>query len=152
EQVLARLLGGGDGEALPGVAELPPPEVFFDAERRNIYRAFRTLYAEGTGPPPPARAVLAALGTEGRAVDRVAQLLLEEEVSPGKTGLGESLQQLVDRWLRQRLKDSATELKDAARRGDAARVGEILAERASLTRILRQSEAKPGWPGPAIEP
>src|SRR6185369_4066218 len=38
EQVLERLIQGE--EALPTVEELPPPDVFFGTECRNIYRAF----------------------------------------------------------------------------------------------------------------
>jgi hypothetical protein len=138
EPVLARLLAGGDGEPLPPPAELPPPEVFFDADCRNIYRAFRTLYAEGTGSPPAARAVLAALGSEGRAVDRVAQILLEADVSPGKLGLGESFDKLVHRWRKQRQREVAAEIVEAQRRKDGARLESLVREKIELSRALHR--------------
>lgn len=146
EQVLARLLGGEEGEQVPPVAELPPAEVFFDAECRNIYLVFRTLYAEGTGTLPAARAVLAALGTEGRAVDRVAQVLLEGELSPGRTGLGESLDKLVQRWRKQRQREVAAEINEAQSRKDMARLERLLHEKDELSRALHRG-SRPGVDG-----
>jgi DNA primase len=48
EQVLANLLqAGGAGGGVPPAGELPPAEVFFDTECRNIYRTFCALYSDG---------------------------------------------------------------------------------------------------------
>ncbi|HEX5761058.1 MAG TPA: DNA primase [Thermoanaerobaculia bacterium] len=134
EEVLRRLLSGGPDEPLPPPGEMPPAEVFFDADCRNIYRAFRALYGEGEGSPPGARAVLAALGSEGRAIDRMAQVLLEGEFNPGQPGLGESLDKLERRWRRQRLRELATEIGEAQRLGDGARLENLLREKTSLSR------------------
>ncbi len=150
EQVLARLLSGGDGEPLPPASELPPAEVFLDAECRNIYQAYRALYAEGTGSPPAARAVLAALGTEGTGVDRIAQLLLENENGSGRPGLGESLEKLAHRWRKQRRREIAVEIVEAQRRQDDARLRSLLREQDELVRALHR-RARPGVSGGADE-
>ncbi|MGH9360524.1 MAG: hypothetical protein ACRD2T_01300, partial [Thermoanaerobaculia bacterium] len=127
---------------LPPPGDLPPPEVFFDAECRNIYRAFRDLYLEGAGSPPEARAVLAALGSEGRAIDRVAQVLLEGGFNPGRPGLGESLDKLERRWRRQRLRELASEIGEAQRLGDGARLESLLHEKTSLSRALHAGSTR----------
>ncbi len=142
EEVLARLLSAAGGEPLPPPADLPPPEVFFDADCRNIYRAFRTLYGEGDGSPPEARAVLAALGSEGRAIDRVAQVLLEGEFNPGKPGLGESLDKLERRWRRQRLRELSSEIDEAQRLGDEPRLESLLREKTGLSRVLHAGSTR----------
>src|SRR5579864_1345794 len=132
EQVLASLLQGVPDEAaaepggrfpaLPPPADLPPAEVFLDAECRNIYRSFCTLYAEGGGQAVDARAVLAKVASQQATVDRMAQILLEEPFDPGKSGLSESLDKLVRRWRQQRLRELLSEIAEAQRQGDQARL------------------------------
>ncbi len=161
EQVLANLLQAGPAGGLPPAEELPPPEVFFDTDLRNIYRTFRTLYSErraepaadrrarpategGAEPPaesaagPPAvRAVLAALDSQELVVDRMAHLLLEEPFDPGKSGLVESLDKLVRRWRQQRLRELQSEIAEAQRRGDQARLTSLVTEKTNLSQSLQ---------------
>jgi DNA primase len=145
EQVLERLIQGE--EVLPGVEELPPPEVFFDTGCRNIYQAFRALYAEGAGSRPDARAMQATLGYEGSAVDQMARILLEGSFASGRIGLLESLDKLTHRWLRQRKQEIAAEIREAARRNDGVRLESLLKERDSLNRSLHRGSRPSTSPG-----
>jgi DNA primase len=143
EQVLEHLMRGE--EALPSTADLPQAEVFLDPECRNIYQTFCTLYAEGGGPPPRGQAVLAALGTEGRAVDRMAMILLEGSFGPEKSaGLPESLDKLVRRWQEQRLKDLASAIRDAQRSGqEPAHLERLYDEKRRLSLVLHRGGVAP---------
>jgi DNA primase len=147
EQVLERLIQGE--EPPPALDELPPAEVFFDTECRNIYQAFRTLYAEGAGSRPEARAMQAALGFEGDAVDQMARILLEGSFAPGRIGLLESLDKLTNRWLRQRKQEIAAEIREAVRRKDGVRLECLLKERDSLNRSLHRG-SRPSVSGGAV--
>jgi len=147
EQVLERLIQGE--EALPTVEELPPPDVFFGTECRNIYRAFRALYAGGAGSRPDARAMQAALGFEGEAVDQMAKILLEGSFASGRVGLLESLDKLTHRWLRQRKQEIAAEIREAVRRNDGVRLDSLLKERDSLNRSLHPG-SRPSASGGAV--
>jgi DNA primase len=131
--ILAQLLEGT--EAIPPVEDLPAPEAFLDPECRNIYQTFRALYAEGTGSPPDARAVLAELGAEGRAVDLMAGILLERNFTSGvsgRSGLLESLEKLEDRWRKQRNRELAAWIREAELRKDSARLETLLQEKGRL--------------------
>lgn len=130
EQVLERLLQGE--EAIPPLEQLPPAEVFLDTECRNIYQTFCALYARETGARPDARVVTAALGFEGRAVDRLAMILLEGSFASGRIGLLESLDKLEDRWLRQRQKELAGAIRDAVRLKDESRATQLYEEKRNL--------------------
>jgi hypothetical protein len=142
EQALQRLTCGE--ESLPAAAELPPVEVFFDPECRNIYQAFCTLYAEGGGAPPRGQAVLAALGSEGRSVDRMASILLESSVGPEKGArLFESLEKLVHRWQERRLRDLASAIRDAERGGqDTASLERLYDEKRRLSLAHHRSSQR----------
>ncbi len=141
EQVLASLLSqGGETESLPPWSELPAEEVFFDPECRNIYRAFGTLYAKGTAPEP--RAVASEMASQGAAVDRMAQILLEKSFDPAKAGLLASIDKLVRRWRQQRLRELLSAIAEAQRRGDQARLTALLEEKTSLSRELHQGAAR----------
>ncbi len=50
EKVLQELFQQEDPARIPPLESLPPPEVFFDTECRNIYEAFCALYAEAGSP------------------------------------------------------------------------------------------------------
>lgn len=139
ERVLERLLQGEEMGPIPQAEELPGAEVFFDTECRNIYRTFRTLYAEGAGRPPEARTVIAALGSEGKAVDRMAAILLEGNFAQGRIGLLESLEKLKRRWQQQRLRELASEISEAQRKGDRARLESLLNEKTGLSHSLHRS-------------
>jgi DNA primase len=163
EQVLASLLQAGapletgvplqadPGQrigGLPPPEEMPPAEVFLDPECRNIYRSFCTLYAEGGGKAVMARAVLANVASQQATVDRMAQILLEEPFDPGKSGLSESLDKLVRRWRQQRLRELLSEIAEAQRKGDLARLARLLDEKTSMSQSLHRG-ARSGGPGGA---
>jgi DNA primase len=143
EQVLERLLQGGG--PVPPIEELPAPEVFRDMVCRNIYQTFCTLYARGGGPPE-VHSVLAVLGSEGNAVDRMAAILVEGPFVSGKTGLPDSLEKLVRRWQQQRLRELASEIGEAQRQGDGARLESLLREKTILSRSLHRG-SRPGASG-----
>jgi hypothetical protein len=145
ESFLRLLLTAGPGE-LPTFAELPPPEAFLEPVIRNIYTTFFRLYkGESTSDrkPPEARAVLGALESEGGAIDRVAQLLLEGPASPRPGELGESLQKLMRRHERQRSKELTREIAEAERTGDQDRLRRLLGEKASLNERLHPRPERP---------
>lgn len=137
--VLAQLLEGT--EPIPPAEDLPEPDAFLDPECRNIYQTFRALYAEGTGPPPDARAVLAELGAEGRSVDLMAGILLERNFTSGvsgRLGLLESLEKLEDRWRKQRSRELAAWIREAELRKDSARLETLLQEKDRLNQGLHR--------------
>ncbi len=142
EEILAGLLQEDEGEpsarpALPPIGELPPPEVFLDPECRNIYRTCCTLYAEGGAQALTARAVLAQVASQPATVERLAQLLAEGRVEPGKARLSESLDKLVRRWRQTRLRELQSEIVEAQRRGDQARLAHLVEERTSVSQSLQ---------------
>jgi DNA primase len=149
EQVLAGLLQAGAGEtapggqapapppALPSLGELPHPDVFFDPECRNIYRAICTLYAEGGATAVDSRAVLAKVASEQATIDRMAQILLEKPFDPAKFSLSESLDKLIRRWRQTRLRELQSEIVEAQRKGDRARLASLVEERTSLSQSLQ---------------
>ncbi|HSN86476.1 MAG TPA: DNA primase [Thermoanaerobaculia bacterium] len=146
EQVLDLLLVRDEQAPLPPLADLPAPEVFLDTECRNIYQTFCALYARGNGAPPDARAVQAELGVQGAPVDRMARILLERSFASGRIGLLESLDKLVDRWRRQRIKDLHGEINEAQRKGDHALRDSLVEEKTRLSRSLHRG-SRPGTRG-----
>jgi DNA primase len=142
EQVLESLIQGE--EPLPAPEELPPPEVFFDTECRNIYQAFRALYAEGMGSRPEVRALQERLGYEGRAVDRMAKILLEGSFAPGRTGLLVSLENLARRWKEQRLRELVREINELQQRGlDPESLARLYQEKRTLSLSIHR-RSRPG--------
>jgi hypothetical protein len=142
EQVLESLIQGE--ELLPAPEELPPPEVFFDTECRNIYQAFRALYAEGMGSRPEVRALQERLGYEGRAVDRMAKILLEGSFASGRTGLLVSLENLARRWKEQRLRELVREITEAQQRGlDPESLARLYQEKRTLSLSIHR-RSRPG--------
>ena len=152
EEILAGLLQEGEGESsapptLPPIGELPPPEVFLDPECRNIYSTCCTLYAEGGAQAVTARAVLAQVASQPATVERLAQLLAEERAEPGKARLSESFDKLIRRWRQTRLRELQSEIVEAQRRGDQARLASLVEERTSVSQSLqgvRPGDRAPG--------
>ena len=141
ERVLERLLQAD--EAIPPLEELPTPGVFLDTECRNIYQTFCALYAREGGRRPEVTAVRDALGHEGGIVDRFARILLEGSFAPGRIGLLESLDKLEDRWLRQRQKELANEIREAVRQRDELRATQLYEEKRNLGLSLHR-RSRPG--------
>jgi DNA primase len=137
EQVLERLLREEEAAQIPAVEELPPPDVFFDTGCRNIYEAFRALYA-GAGAPPDFQTVRSRLGEDEGTVARLAKIVLEREFTSGRIGLPESLDRLLDRWRRQRLKELHGEINEAQRKGDLALRDRLVDEKTRLSRSLHR--------------
>jgi DNA primase len=142
EQVIDVLLQTEDTAAIPPRDHLPPPEVFFDIECRNIYEAFCALYTE-TGSPPNPQRVRSRLGEGEGIVARFAKIMVEGSFASGKNGLQESLDTLSDRWFRQRRQEVQREISDAQRRGDEALLNRLLDERDRLNRSLHRG-SRPG--------
>ena len=136
EQALELLIQGQD--SLPPEKELPPPEVFFDTECRNIYQAFRALYARA-GTRPEQGAMKDALGYEGDVVARLAGILVKGSFGSEKTGLlRQSLDNLEHRWLRLRQKELAGAAREAESRGDLKRAEELFEEKRKLSLSLHR--------------
>ncbi len=89
------------------------------------------------------RAVIAKVASQQAAVDRMAQILLEKPFGPGTSGLSESLDKLVRRWRQQRLRELLSEIAEAQRRGDQARLASLLEEKTSLSQSLHRG-IRPG--------
>ncbi|HEY0515313.1 MAG TPA: DNA primase [Thermoanaerobaculia bacterium] len=137
EQVLDQLLQEEDRSQIPPPGELPLPEVFHDTECRNIYEAFCALYA-GAGTPPDFQMVKSRLGEAEGTVARLAKIMLEREVASGRIGLLESLDNLADRWRRQRTKELHGEINEAQRKGDHALLDRLVEEKTRLSRSLHR--------------
>ena len=143
EEVLRRLLLVADaGDELPPAAELPPPEAFLDPLLREFFIAFQALSEAGRGVR--LREVLAAVRDLPGADEKAAQLLLESEDSPGAAPLGDALRALRRRWLRHRLRELQSEITEAQRRGDAARLDSLLAEKSAVNAELHGRSAEAG--------
>jgi len=137
EQVLEHLLGEGEAAQVPPQEALPPAEAFFDPECRNIFAAFCTLYAEASAPPD-FRMVRSRLGEDEGTVARLAKIMLEREITPGRIGLLESLDKLADRWRRQRIKELQGEINEAQRTGDHALRDRLVDEKTRLSHSLHR--------------
>ncbi len=146
EQVLEHLFPDEGTPQVPPLAELPPPEVFLDPECRNIFEAFRTLYAEAS-VPPDLQAMRSRLEGDDRAIARLAKIMVERGVSSGKIGLLESLDRLVDRWRKQRRQEVQREIAEAQRKGDQALLGRLLDERDRLNRSHYRGSRPGASPG-----
>ncbi len=137
DEVLARLLEP-EGQ-VPPLDRLPPEGVFFDPVARNIYRAIYALYRRDGGPPS-ARAVVDALGDEPEVLTRIARYQNELEYPAGcrRLGLFECIDRLSHRWRKERLRDLVREIQEAQRRGDEARLDELLDEKQRISHILHR--------------
>lgn len=142
EQVLEMLLRGQD---VPPPEELPPADVFFDAQCRNIYQVFCTLHGgRGEAGPPDGRAVLAELGTDAASVDRMAQILVEAPLASKGLGLAELLAELTHRWQERRLRELASEIGEAQRKGgDQALLQRLYEEKRRLS-LDKHGRRRPG--------
>jgi DNA primase len=135
EEALRLLLLASDrGEQLPPAAGLPPAGAFFDPALRKFFEAFRVLYDQGGGPR--LREVMGRVRDLPEAETRAAQLLLESEDSPGAPPLADALRALRRRWLRHRLRELQQEIAEAQRRGEAARLESLLAEKTAVNTEL----------------
>ncbi len=149
EEEKTLLLMLSPGADVPPPNELPPAEVFFDPECRNIYHALCALYNGEDCSVPTGAEVVARLREQGGAIDRAARLLLEdadsdEDSLPGDGGLsgqGEddlehSLETLRRRWKKHRQTDLMRQIRQAQQQGDNQRLSQLLEEKKSLNRSL----------------
>lgn len=141
EQALQLLLKGARPPAAQG---LPPQEIFFDSDCRNIYAAFCALYKDGGESPPSVEEVLARLDDERGAIDRIARLLLEESPS-GEEDVAAVLSRLVQRWHKQRLGELMRQIRQAEEEGDQARRDQLLDEKTKLSRSLHPGMTGRVW-------
>lgn len=133
EHQVLELLFTTEADSLPRPEGLPPAEVFFDPECRNIFRTFCALYTDEEGEPPSAKAVIAALGAGGGGVDRVAKVLLESPSAPSNSGLPALLEKLLRRWESRRLEELKRQIEEAQRQGDMDRCERLVSEKTALS-------------------
>jgi DNA primase len=145
EEVLAQLLRGQKVTSIPELSALPPSEVFFDPQCRNIFQVFCTLYGGAVGgAPPDARTVLAELGSDGSLIDRMAQILVETSVGSKERELPELLAELSHRHQERRLRELASEIGEAQRKGgDDALLTRLYDEKRRLSLSLHR-RTRPG--------
>lgn len=137
EERALQLLLSPDAE-LPDLGGLPPAEAFLDPVCRNIFQAFCDLYREVGKAGLDARSVLAQLPGGSEAIDRAAQILVQEAPCSKDGDLLESLGQLKRRWQQRRLRELAREIREAQRSGDSVRLERLLEEKTGLSRDLHQ--------------
>ncbi len=128
----------------PHPNELPPSEVFFDPECRNIYAAFCDLYIGGNRQAPTGAEVIAKLSDEGNAIDRAARLLLEESDS-GEEGVSDTLGKLLHRWRKQHQAELMRQIRQAQQQGDDELLTQLLEEKKALSRTLHPSMTGKVW-------
>ncbi len=145
-QLLLHASPGGLPEALP------PEEIFFDEDCRNIYAAFHALYKGGGESPPSGDEVLARLRGESRsgeresgAIDHMARLLLEENTSALAEDLEESFARLTQRWRKQRQGELMSRIRQAQDQGDVELLAQLLEEKKSLSRSLHPDMTGRWW-------
>jgi hypothetical protein len=90
------------------------------------------------------RALIAQLDDPSRA--KWAQIVLERSFDRDTSGLSESLDKLVRRWRQQRLRELLSEIAEAQRRGDQARLVSLLEEKTSMSQSLHRG-IRPGDSG-----
>jgi DNA primase len=126
---------------------LPAREAFLHAESRVIYEAVLQVLAEESPDDGElgtlVRSVLARLPAAGGAIDRLAELLLQDSVQPGASELLDALRVLERRYFERRNKELANEVRAAQREGDEARLERLLREKAELSRQLHRGSADP---------
>ncbi len=135
EEEKALLLLLEPGADVPPEGALPPAEVFFDPECRNIYLALCDLYRGEACSMPSGADVVARLGEMGGAIDRAARLLLQESDS-GEGELADSLETLLRRWKKHRQTDLMRKIRQAQQQGDDELLSRLLEEKKSLNRSL----------------
>lgn len=129
---------------LPPVDQLPPANVFFDADCRNIYTAFCALIRGGESQAPPSSAVIAELDPESGAIDRAARILLEDPDSV-EGSLRESLDSLLHRWRRYYQSELLRQIQQAEQEGDQDRLVQLLEEKKLLTQSLHPQMTGKFW-------
>ncbi len=132
------------GTQIPPCERLPPKEIFFDAQCRNIYEAFCALYRDGEPMAPASSAVIARLDPESGAIDRAAQLLLQ--VSDSDEGnLQATLDHLLHRWQKCRRPELHRQIREAEEQQDQPRLDQLLEEQKSLIHSLHPATTGKLW-------
>ena len=129
---------------VPPLQELPPPEVFFDVDCRNIFSAFCALYASGDRQPPAASEVIATLDWEAGSVDKAARLLVQVADS-GEGTLAETLDALRLRWTKQRQVELMRQIRQAQLQNDQTRLATLLEEKKNLSQSLHPEMTGKFW-------
>jgi len=91
-------------------------------------------------------AELGSAGLEDGVIDRMARILVETSVGPGKMGLLESLENLLVRFRVQRLRELVGEMREAQRRGELDRLDQLSKEKTLLSLSLHRG-LRPGASG-----
>ncbi|HVS04232.1 MAG TPA: DNA primase [Thermoanaerobaculia bacterium] len=139
-RVLLLAVDGAGGEGLPAGDELPPPEVFWDADCRALYAGLCEQAGDGGATLAAVRARLEAAGS---TLDLMARLLIEgpDAFGDGSGAQGsraprlrEFLEQLRDRWHEQRSRELMQQIHEAQRAGDLPRLERLVEEKTALSR------------------
>jgi len=153
---LALLPDGPKAGTLPPASSLPPLEVFWAEDCRNLYATFRVLYLEHDGAAPRIAELRDRLEAEGGVgVDLLARLVIEgpdppagelpsralSKAVPCEDMLATSLAELLDRWRRDRLKQLNRDIHEAQRAGEQSRLDALVEERQVLSRTVHLGDA-----------
>lgn len=145
ERVLVLLLNWESEIPLPD--DLPPDDVFFDRQCRNIYATFCDLHTGGEFDSP--KDVVAKLGRDDGTLDRVARLLVQLGDSGGGEAHGDSLRtnldRLLHRWNKHRQAELMRQIRQAQQHDDQARLVQLLEEKKDLSRSLHPSMKGKLW-------
>ncbi len=144
EEEKALLLLLNPGASVPSAEDLPPAEIFFDPECRNIYTVLCDFYRGENRRIPAGADLVAKLGEDAGAIDRAARLLLEDSDS-GEGDLEESLAALRRRWRKHRQTDLMRQIRQAQQQGDGERLARLLEEKKSLNRSLHPGMKGKYW-------
>lgn len=116
---------------VPPSEDLPPPDVFFDSDCRNIFSAFYALYRRGDCRVPATAEVISQLDWEAGSVDKAARLLVQVPDS-GEGTLAETLETLRYRWIKQRQVELMRQIRQAQLQNDQTRLAQLLEEKKTL--------------------
>jgi DNA primase len=171
-RVLLALLPGGPaaGEEPPILAQLPPPEVFWDDSCRNLYASVCVLWQENGSAPSVAdlrarlegeMGIVATVAEDGAgpvvgqtptSVDLLARFVIEgldaPTEQPGRPissteRLRKSLQELQNRWREKQNKELARRISEAQRVGDSDLLQSLLEQKRVLSRAMHLGGATP---------
>ncbi len=132
EWLLARLLR--PDQSLPKPDQLPVPEVFFDELYCRIYTAFLEIYSVD-GKAPSAESVRNRLPAGGLEMERLSRIEHDASESEIRFGTPELIAKLKERWKKQRGKELAARIQEAAQRGDTELMEQLISETQLARRV-----------------
>ena len=140
--ILEGLLGG-EGE-VPGLSELPSPEIFPNRECRRVYQVFLDLYGH-EGNAPSVEDVRMALDPGGPEIQLLARLFGTAVAAGRSFGVRELFARLDRWWLERYLEDLHRKIRESERAGDTKLNTELCLRRAEATRLRHKGQPGTGW-------